>query len=166
MSKKNKTILLVAVAAVVWGYAGLKWFNYFSVEGDDFVSLQQQGSSIPDMVLGEKKEFVLNADYQDPFLKNRKYKPSVSSPVNHVNNTGQIKKVVNPLPVSPTYKWPALEYSGFILSHGEKLGLLKISDQDILAKKGDVYRQINIVGIYSDSISLSTGEHTKTILKK
>jgi len=167
MDKKKKTILLLVIAAAVWGYTGLKWFNYISIDGDSTLALSVDESKIPDLAFEEREDFVLNASYPDPFLKNRKYKPVYSAPSNsnYSSNTNTVTKKVTPIPVVAVYKWPELKYSGFILSKGEKLGLLNLSGNDVLAKQGDIHQQISIVGIYSDSIQLQTAGNYKTLLK-
>lgn len=167
MDKKKKTILLLIVAAAVWGYTGLKWFDYFAVEGDDLMAFNIDDSLIPDLVFEKKQDFVLNASYPDPFLKKKKYRSTTSvSNSNYSPNSHSTQKVAVVTPVKTPFKWPKLKYSGFILSKGEKLGLLNLSGNDILAKKGDVHKQVFIQEIYADSIALKIGENYKTLLKK
>lgn len=171
MNKKQKTILLLVVAAIVWGYTGLKWFNYFSANNEDTVFYEESQSVVPDLIFKDKKDYTLDLNYSDPFLKKNKSKKIVkqysSSPSNSIPhpNMQQKRNIAKP-PPPPVYKWPEMIYSGFILSKGDKLGLLNISGKDILVNQGDVYQNIKIKNIFSDSIQLVHEKEIKTIKKK
>lgn len=167
MNKKQKTILLLGVAIIVWGYTGLKWINYFSANNEEAVYYEESQNVVPNLIFKDKKDYKLQLNYLDPFLKNYKPKNKViqsqTTPVFPINpKSTQKKNNVAP----PVYKWPEMTYSGFILSKGDKLGLLNISGKDILVNKGDVHQSIEIKGIYSDSIQLFHEKELKTIKKK
>ena len=165
MDKKKKTILLLVIAAVVWGYTGVKWFNYIATDDTAFVQANNSIVTPSTFNINEKKDYKLLADYTDPFLKkSKKHLPKN----NNIHSPVKVSKpIINNKPVEKVkVNWPTVVYTGLILNENQRVGFLNIENDDLLARKGDVYKQIEVLEIYNDSIFLSFQNERKTYYKK
>ncbi len=162
MDKKTKTILLVVIAILVWGYSALEWINYAEVSNNN--ELTSSSSVVPiisPLKLKPKGDKKLILDYRDPFLNSFKRKVVKEMPKKMApSNQDKIKTNV---PKPEVLKWPEIIYSGVI---NNKLGLLKINGKDYIVKEGDIKENIYVVKILSERIILEFNDLAKEILKK
>ncbi len=168
MNKKTKTIVMLVIAIGIWGYSAMEWLNYWSIDNGGDTVPSEIVQNVPDVVYDVKKEYELIADYQDPFLKNGKYKPKQISNYNpskapQPNRNNPVKPKVEPA----AYLWPQFEYSGTVAGNNKEiLGLLKVDGSDRILKKGDVFSGLKVVQVSKESVTVSNGKEEKVIPKK
>lgn len=163
MNKKTKTILLIVIAILVWGYSALKWINYYQLSNDyEAVGSYAPVPQVSSLKLKPKNKKTLKLDYRDPFLNNSK-KNGVQRNQNTISqqifNNNQInkQKVLTPEKV---VKWPKMFFSGVI---NNKLGLLKIEGKDYIVIEGDVKEDITINNITKEKIIVEFQGETKEV---
>ena len=88
----------------------------------------------------------LTYDYPDPFLK-RLNRPVTASTQPKKDEKPVLRRVV---------RWPRVEYKGCVNSHGKKdvLGLLVINDKEYLVRNEQIFSEVMVMDIQSDSIGL------------
>lgn len=153
MNKKTKTIVLIVVAILVWGYSALEWVEYYQASEDltvieTFVAKPQVNS----LKLKPKEKLKLKLDYRDPFLNNSKRSTSAMQySLNQNRVSFNTKKVNEKEPVEVKISWPNIVFSGVV---NNKLGLLKIDSKDFIVKEGEIKEGVKINSISKDIIKV------------
>lgn len=164
MDKKTKTIALIIVTLLIWGYSALEWFNY--IEASDDTEITNSFSYVPvssPIELKENKQVELKLNYRDPFLNSsrKKKRPELSNRNSFLNTS----KRTSPSPIVKVeaIKWPEIAYSGII---NNSFGLLNISGSDYIVKDGDIKGQVAVINVFSDKVILKFSDELKEIKKK
>lgn len=163
MNKKTKTILLIVIAILVWGYSALKWINYYQLSNDsETVESYAPVPQVSSLKLKPKNKKTLKLDYRDPFLnvsKKNRVQRNQNTISQQIFNNNQInkQKVLTP---GKVVKWPKMVFSGVI---NNKLGLLKIEGKDYIVIEGDVKEDITINNITKEKIIVEFQGETKEI---
>lgn len=165
MNKKTKTILLIVIAILVWGYSALKWINYYQLSNDSVVVESYAPTpQVSSLKLKPKNKKTLKLDYRDPFLnaskKNRVQRNQNSKSQQIFNNNKVNKQKINLPKSEPILKWPKMVFSGII---NNKLGLLKIEGKDYIVKEGDVKEGIKVNNITKEKIIVEFQGETKEV---
>ncbi|MEN8907476.1 MAG: hypothetical protein ABF289_16090, partial [Clostridiales bacterium] len=103
----------------------------------------------------------LIANYPDPFLG--KTKKQISSKKNNSVKKIQSKPLINQsdIPV----KWPVIKFDGTIQSANKIQGLLKIDNEQYFISESEIYNNVYIKKIYSDSVIVVFHNQSKSIIK-
>lgn len=163
MKKKQLTYVLVTVITLVWGAIGYKlYLSFFSTP--ELVVQTQKANKPLQLQEAVADTFTLVADYRDPFLGNlSRRRNQTSSPVT------KPKRQTRPTPPKPVKKivWPAIQYGGLVRNkQNEKtLALVRVNEQNRLMKLGEKHGEIELQGIYADSILVSMNAETKMVAK-
>ena len=166
MNKKTKTIALIIITVLVWGYSALEWIDYMDASDEEYsTQVSQYIPQVAPLKLKPQQKSDLQLNYRDPFLnKKTKNKVTAQAPVFSSTNRQQTR---TPSPIKPkettVIKWPKIVYSGVI---NNQLGLLKIDDKDYLVKAGDVKNEVIINEIFSDKIIISFKAEQKEFEKE
>jgi len=162
MNKKTKTILLLIIAILIWGYSALEWIRYYKTENYNKNELLppviQPNNLTP---IKRKNNLTLSLNYNDPFLKTNKHNKAISNPPPLPASIKIVppQKVSNP--TSLIIKWPKIKYSGII----NNFGLLNIDGQNVIVKNKDVIKDITIKDITNQYIVLIYNNEEKTFNK-
>lgn len=169
MKNKKITYILIPLVAIIWGFVIFKIFNYT----DDGGNYNQNISNS----LKFKEEnavvdtFTIVANYIDPFLgkfassyRNQDIEISEENNSENIVKKPEINKIVAP---KPFLRWPQIEYGGIVYNSKtqKKLALVKINNQEQLAKIGDAFNKVKLLEIFPDSIKVQFETETKTINK-
>lgn len=156
MKNKKVVILLLVLAAGVWGTVIYRIFN--SVHREDAV-LTKPVENKSDFSSYEDT-FSIVADYRDPFLGKR-----VAS---HMpKKQGTVIAKPKPVYVGTVAKWPPVTYSGRIKGQNpdKELAMVKIDQKDFIMKRGDVMMGVELSKIFKDSIVVLYQKEKKVITK-
>lgn len=157
MKKKYLNIALILLVVFIWGKLIYKY-----TKNNTQPSIVANQPNIENKLINvEKRTFELNLLQRDPFL-NKAYSN------NKKPKTTQ-KKRVNKTVIKSNFRWPKIEYFGYITksnTSNAKLAILKINGQ-IKNKKEKTYIDefIFIKKIYKDSIIIKGNNKLKTIKK-
>lgn len=165
MDKKTKTIALIIVTLLIWGYSAIEWFNY--IEASDDTEIANNFSYVPvssPVILRTNKQLELKLNYRDPFLNSsrKKKRPESTNRSSFLNTP----KRTSPSPVVvkvEAIKWPEIAYSGII---NNSFGLLNINGSDYIVKDGEIKGQVSVINVFSDKVILKFGDELKEIKKK
>ena len=113
--------------------------------------------------------YQLEERYKDPFLRSGGFVFNSTDLENGENNVAS--KIVKqpPKPVhKPALKWPELVYGGSIakLNSKNKKVILTIGEKEHLLQEGDIVNEVEVIGVYKDSIRLSYKTEEKTFPRK
>jgi hypothetical protein len=146
---------------IIWGciiykiYLSLEHKQSHTFEGNT-VSKTTQNSAITDT-------FTIIDNYRDPFLlkvPSAKANQSAQGKYLLSNRTGLTANV-------STVVFPEVKYFGLITNSQKKkkVGLLRISNQDLIVQEGELQQTIKILHMCNDSVIIMLGKVKKTIRK-
>lgn len=172
--KENKyaPYILGPVLLMVWGLVFYK--IYQAVYGGEEHFDVPQFAALPIFETNQKdSSYALLIDYKDPFLgkrfnytsnENSTSRTNVSRNTNSRPSIPPVKTIVQNRPKKP---FPTLVYQGFQIMESDTVALLKINNRFYpIARKGDVFQDVQVKGIYKDSIQVQFENQKKTFLKK
>ena len=149
---------MAAVVLLIWGIVIYKAF------------FQKDESLNEDIVLPVNKEivqdvsttnYVLIADYKDPFLKaNVRVQDNKSVP------KVLPKKIEPKVVVKKIIVWPSVQYKGLISAKQTMIGLVFVNNKQFLARKNDLVDGLTVLQLFPDSVITSYENEKKTFVKK
>ncbi len=162
MKNKKLTYVLIALVVLIWGFFFYVLFGPTETVGSTYVPVDLEPDEKQDTIQFQE----LDLNYSDPFLNRKIVAVSgVSENTGSVNNQ-QPKKVYQPVKpvqkVEPTIIWPKIEYGGTV---NNSKGLIKINNSLRILEHGEGYNEVNILGIYPDSIQVEYKGEKKSITK-
>jgi hypothetical protein len=174
MSQKQKTIALIIVALLVWGYTALEWFNYLGNDGDGGISPNVTQTNYPNDFFQIAEVYEPEYEYNDPFLKSmdatypvasNQDNISVNSPSNNSVFSNNNKDITKPIKEEKKEELK-LEYKGVISSSKQKLALILIGTASHIVKEGDIVNGVFIQTFNEKSISIKRGTSSEVLIKK
>lgn len=132
MKNKKSIFLLLPLVLIVWGGV---LYQFFSFSNTDEISENVSTElTIKPFKIKEKKPFLINVNYRDPFLGKINTTERVIKPNNNIT-----KNQKNSIPVEEIV-WPSILYKGMVWDTNDKkkLFIVIISGHDFLMKKGDI----------------------------
>lgn len=163
MKTRQKNIIAIVAVLLIWGYAGLKFFDFMdaSAEEEMMVDLPRTNQAIQ----YQNKQYTLQLDYTDPFLKRKPRRRAASTTTNTTRPTNS-RPTNNPNVNTPpaTVKWPSVVCNGKMKSEGSKdyRVLIQIDGQSFILKKGDIAKGCQLLNVMDKSIELQYNGETKT----
>ena len=162
MKNKRLIYILAPLVLLIWGLIFYKIFTHF---GDD----QNKTMVNPDQTNTNKKQlprdtFTIIANYRDPFLGRNDHPVIQTDRGDHVmSNQGGLTQKRPPVPEII----PEIKYCGLIANprNKRKIGLLQMSNKELLVKEGDTYNELKIFKLFSDSVKIMYSKTKKTIKK-
>lgn len=154
MKNKKVVILLLVLAAGVWGTVLYKIFKAVGKSDDVQLKVSERKS---DILSSLKDTFSIVADYRDPFMGKR----PLELPKKVVSSEPRPK----PVPVATAVKWPSVRYSGMIRNQAKELALVKIDQKNLVMKAGDSMSGVELKNIFRDSIVVFYQKEKKVIIK-
>ncbi len=171
MSQKQKTIALITVALLVWGYAAMEWFNYLGNDTEVGASTHATQTNYPTDFFQIAEIYEPVYDYSDPFLKSNvtTYSAPATQNIqtihNPSNNTPSSNFKDKPSKIEVKEELP-LEYKGLITSTKQKYALLLIGTSSHIVREGDIVNGILIQSFNDKSISIKRGTSPEVLIKK
>lgn len=152
MNKKKVNYILIPVVLLIWGYIAYIIINGFSKEEKTFTINNRLSPIEIDSVKSDS--FVLQANYIDPFLKNKTYQTSrSSSKIISKPKINTPKKEV----IKPSVNWNFIHYHGRIKNQktGKHVAMMNISGKDYLINEGESKDDVKLIKLLEDSIKIS-----------
>lgn len=153
---------MIIVVALIWGTIIYKFIFYQDDTTSTDIQYKEQLNKEDKKQM--KDTFTLKCNYRDPFLS--KTVAQYSEPKKQQSgNIKVIKPVINP--VVKTVPWPDLKYCGLIqnLNSTNKTGLLRINKKEYVVTENQIVKELSIVKIYTDSLTVQLNEEKRTIKK-
>jgi hypothetical protein len=159
VNKKKTTYLLLITVIIVWVLIIVRIFGF--VKKDSF--------NIPEKVKLQKSEqqiqledsIILIANYPDPFFGNITNQKSIKKRSKNISVKPKTRNIQNNIPV----KWPVIQFDGTIQSANKIQGLLRIDNEQFFISESEIYNNVLIKKIYSDSVTVIYQNHCKSIKK-
>ena len=168
MKNKKLKYILVPLLIIVWGAIFFKIYNY-TADNDNY-SVPFTKKNILASETNSVDSFSIYAEYRDPFLGSTNNYSG-----NRSNNANNVKKVKNQqaniidVKQSPVQnaKWPQMKYGGIVINkkNEKATGILHAGNKDFLVQKGNTYENIEIKGVYKDSLVVKFGNVIRSIIK-
>ena len=162
MQKKNINKVLIGAVALIWGVVLYRFAAPYFGASDTAINTDLFVAP-PISFIKKKDTFDLQLPQRDPFLgKSIKPRKVVSSPVSKPKSSTKKK-------TQPTVRksWPRVEYLGFVKSskNASRLGLVRVNGVLKRVRKGDLIRDIKVVKIEEEEITLSFQKDIKSFKK-
>jgi type II secretory pathway component PulC len=153
--KKNKTVILLAIAILLYSLVGIKIktviSNSMGDQSTDKIGVESN------LVKNKSFNYSLLLNYDDPFLSNGSFDEK------QVTGTIQQRRVANlrtriEKKISMDFVWPQFKLVGTVASSDKKksLCILKLdTKKEVVLGIGDTLKGISIAEIYKDSIKLN-----------
>lgn len=161
MSDKIKLYILIPLVIIIWGYAIFALIDITS-------SKQLNNNSLANFELPEnidltQESYTLILDYKDPFIRNLPTKPA-NDPIQSPEDKKEEVETEKPEKIVP---WPNLIYSGTIKNKNSnnEVAILNIDRNDVLLRKGDTFKDLQLIEVTSDSILVRFNKEEKYFLK-
>ncbi len=165
---KNKKLrwLLIPLVIILW--ALIAYQIYKGVKGEAQVIIKPKPRLVAEIDVQDTLQYVLNLDYPDPFLKNRKrqYQPSTSVGSTTPQSTAKPKVKVT-VELKPL-RWPDLNYKGQLEKKGDNtpMCIIEINKSLIFMRKGEDHDGIKLLKVYKDSVQVEYREREKKTLHR
>lgn len=162
MKNKGLTYILLIVVGIIW-------YNvFFRIKGNLEEDEVQNTNSFSESLykVKERKEFVLNASYRDPFSGIKA--PVVTSNENNTSPPAPIIREPKIIPPPRIHHWPKVSFYGIVKKHNSKtpLGIINIDNMLFNLREGEVVLDgIKIKKIYRDSVLLEQGKNEKMFVR-
>lgn len=163
---KNKKLkwLLIPLVLILWGIIGYQ--IYSGVKGE--VQVIQEPKAKPSVIATTQDtlSYVLNLDYPDPFLKNRKrINPSYTSSTNNAPSSPTKPKVKATVVLKPL-RWPSLTYKGQLEKKGSKtpMCIVEIDKTLFFMRKGEEQDGVKLLHVFTDSVQVAYKAREKKTL--
>lgn len=153
MKNKRMLIFLFIGVSIVWSLIAFRIYQSIKKPLDP-INLKQM---INEKII-KKKDYVLIADYPDPFL----------GELMPEQNSSQTKKITTIKSIiHKEISWPTLSFKGTIIKKNPKTEycMLTINDKEVMMKINDAIDGIILRKIYKDSIKVEFNKSVKTVLK-
>lgn len=164
MKNKKLTWILGPAVLVIWG---LIIYRVMAAVKGNSESYALPAPSLPVTVpMADTASYVLNLDYDDPFLKGHRRAVVAQRPAPSQVKKAQKPKVVKVVKKLPL-KWPAIQYQGIIEKNSQRLCLLTRDGAALFMAPGQVDGDLKLLAVYPDSIRVEyRGEEKRTIPKQ
>jgi hypothetical protein len=150
MKNKRVVFILLPIVLIIWG--AVIYRIYFAVKQKQILNVK---TSMPRIKADlNTEEFVIVANYRDPFLVSEKNdKPKIVVP----------KSVAKSQPLN----WPNIKYNGSIKNKisSKQLILLNINSKDRIMKIHQTTDGVMLNKVYKDSVEVLFEKEKKTIKK-
>lgn len=168
MKKKNQIVILAPLVLLIWGIIAYRVFK--AVKGKTEVRVANVPQLPFKQAAAETTTYELQLDYEDPFLKNRRY---YRTPGPNTNSNPTAVKKVKPRVVrktsAPPVQWPRIVYHGLISHKEDKttLYLVEVDGDSHFLKVGEAVNELRLVKAFPDSIYVRYKEEKekKTFVK-
>jgi hypothetical protein len=164
-NKKLKTYIMLALAVIIWGYAGFSFFRTFSdkknqdISTDYHISADNGNSGLADT-------FILLGNYQDPFLGR-----------SLVRSTGSLQTPVRTKPVllkkeeikpAVITDFSFISFIGMVTNpgNGKRVALVDLKGRQYMVSEGEQIEQVTFMKCFPDSIKVSFHDETKFIKRR
>jgi hypothetical protein len=153
MKNKRFLIILLICVILVWGLIGVRIYQSFQ----NPQTFPKTNLIVKDKPIGIQ-DFVLIANYPDPFLGEIKPVKKVSLEQKLNSTIYQVKKEIH---------WPTIIFKGTISKKNSHIDycMLVVNNKEVMLKTNDTIYGIVVRKIYKDSIRLEYSKVKKTIIK-
>jgi hypothetical protein len=166
MKANKKTIFLLCIVIIVWGYTAFSFFGTFSGTNYNY-SLADNNVKASSNDYKIDDSFVLLASYRDPFLGNapmqiisRVKKPSDNIKITSIKE--KEKNINKPVDIS------------FIVFHGivnnpstkKKIALVSLHDKQYMASEGETIEEVSFIKNDKDSVFITFDRKSFYIKRK
>lgn len=143
MNKKGINGLLIVVVLIIWGLIFYRLFNSFFAEPSENIPTQTNQKKIIAEI--ERKDFILRADYRDPFL-GKMFKEAVKPKMQNIAIPKKVVKEEKPV--------TEIKFLGMIKNKTSNKGiaLVSINGEDKMAAEGEERVGVKFIKITSDSV--------------
>jgi hypothetical protein len=165
MDKKLKTYIMLALAVIIWGYAGFSFFRTFSNKKNQDISTDYTVSP-ENANAGLADTFMLLSNYQDPFL-GRSLARSTGTLQAPVRTKPAVLKKEEVKPVLIT-DFSFISFIGMVTnpSTGKRVALVDLKGRQYMVSEGEQIEQVTFLKCFSDSIKVSYHDETKFIKRR
>jgi hypothetical protein len=163
MKNKRLTYILVPLVLLIWGIIFYKIFTH--LDNGNETPLNDRGLKKTIVNENDKDTFTIKANYKDPFLSGHQ------KPLTWDEGQGQISTGISGFSKKTASKpeiiIPDLRYFGLIYNENnkQKLGLFRLNNKDIILKEGQLFEELQIVGLFNDSVKTTFRRVKKTFKK-
>jgi len=165
MKANNKTIFLLCVVIVVWGYTAFSFFGTFSGTNYNYSLTNNNVKTGNDYKMDDS--FALLANYRDPFLGDV---PRLV--MNRMNKSSDRIKIGNPQEKEKNIDKP-VDIS-FILFYGivnnpstkKKIALVSLNNKQYMASEGETIEEVSFIKNDKDSVLISYNKKSFYIKRK
>lgn len=150
---------MLLIVVIVWGFVFYQLFSSFFSTPNYATEKVEQIINIDEI---KQDEFVIVADYRDPFLG----KKLSTKKINNISSNIKRNTVKKSL-VRVEQPWPSISYNGMIKNNNSdrRVGILKVNGKEYLIKEKDVVNDITILSINKNAVSIRFQKEIKTITK-
>lgn len=158
---KKSLYVFIPLNAIVWGLVAYRIYSYFK----DDSSLSDVGEFniiVPKQLVSDSLGYILDLNYEDPFLKEEPKVQKKQSIGNDVH-----KKVTIPKPTVPEKTYD-VKYLGLIsnTSSGATTALISIDGKSYIGKAGNSIEGVKLESINSSFMIIKIGKQRLTINKQ
>jgi len=164
VSNKKLTYILLVLAATIWGIIIYRIVSGINGEnGEKNIKITEKEFYEFAIDSSQNERYALKPLKRDPFLSAKTHKPTGS---NKKKNNQQKKKQTVSAPPKPIV-FPEICFMGIIKNRQKQIrnAMIKINGKDFIAEKNEIYAEIMIDDIYTDSITVKYRHTKKTIHK-
>ncbi|MCI5055086.1 MAG: hypothetical protein MRY83_03200 [Flavobacteriales bacterium] len=153
MKKKQKNIILIIVALVVWGYLVFVIYDKFFRTVDDSFYVENDQDPFNTVSKEKQDTYRLHLNYRDPFLSRNFTQNITKTPIK--------KEVVEE-------KWPQILYVGSIKNDdaSEEIAIVKILDVEHFWTINNKIGDLKLLKINKEEIIVLRGKEKRTFSKQ
>lgn len=162
MQKRLKYLMMVAVAGI-WGYVIYQYFIYVPAMSRPVVLHAEAKKDVKQDTVGIDT-FSLISEYRDPFLARTR---DLENSVPVANDVAMPVPMARPVQVVAKVNWRQYRFMGMVNETGrEGTGLLQVNGKLIYVVRGEVSAEMEVVGMWADSIRLRVDGETQTVRRR
>ena len=165
MKNKKVTYLLGFAVIAIWVLIFARIFSYTKtdVDQEDVIIVKKSFAGSTQ----RNDTVLLIANYPDPFLGDIGKIDKGRGKIKPKSKTPPKKVVLNQMTGEVAVKWPDIVYKGTIhhKTSGSILGLANIDGKEYLIYEGNIYENVEIIKLFSDSVSVEFKEEKRIIRK-